>query len=252
MLDGKRIVVVMPAYRAGRTLEATWRDLPRDVIDAIVVVDDASDDDTVAVARGLGLEVILHPQNLGYGANQKTCYTAALARGADIVVMVHPDYQYDPRLVTAMAGMIASGVYDMVLGSRILGGGALKGGMPYWKYVANRFLTLFENVLLGAKLSEYHTGYRAYRRELLEALPWMGNSSDFVFDNQLLAQAIVAGFQIGEVSVPTRYFAAASSINLPRSLLYGVGVVGTTLLAFAARCGVYRHRLFAAQPRRVG
>jgi glycosyltransferase involved in cell wall biosynthesis len=251
MLNGKRIVVVMPAYRAGRTLEATWRDLPRDVVDAIVVVDDASDDDTVAVARGLGLEVILHAQNLGYGANQKTCYTAALARGADIVVMVHPDYQYEPRLVTAMAGMIASGVYDMVLGSRILGGGARKGGMPNWKYIANRILTLFENLLLGAKLSEYHTGYRAYRRELLEALPWMGNSDDFVFDNQLLAQAIVAAFRIGEISVPTRYFAAASSINLPRSLLYGLGVVGTTLLAFIARIGLYRHRLFAAATRRA-
>jgi glycosyltransferase involved in cell wall biosynthesis len=252
MLNGKRIVVVMPAFRAGRTLEATWRDLPRDVLDGIVVVDDASDDDTVAVARGLGLEVILHPQNLGYGANQKTCYAAALARGADIVVMVHPDYQYDPRLTTAMAGMIASGVFDMVLGSRILGGGAVKGGMPRWKYAANRILTLFENLLLGAKLSEYHTGFRAYRRELLEALPWAGNSDDFVFDNQLLAQAIVAGFRIGEISVPTRYFAAASSINFPRSLRYGLGVIGTTLLACAARCGLYRHRLFAAAARRAG
>ena len=252
MLNGKRIVVVMPAFRAGRTLEATWRDLPRDVVDAIVVVDDASDDDTVAVARGLGLDVILHPQNLGYGANQKTCYAAALGRGADIVVMVHPDYQYEPRLVTAMAGMIASGVYDMVLGSRILGGGALKGGMPGWKYAANRILTLFENLLLGAKLSEYHTGFRAYRRDLLEALPWTGNSNDFVFDNQLLAQAIVAGFRIGEISVPTHYFAAASSINLSRSLRYGLGVVGTTLLAFAARCGLYRHRLFAPVARRTG
>jgi glycosyltransferase involved in cell wall biosynthesis len=252
MLNGKRIVVVMPAFRAGRTLEATWRDLPRDVIDAVIVVDDASDDDTVAVARALGLDVILHPQNLGYGANQKTCYTAALAHGADIVVMVHPDYQYDPRLVTAMAGMIASGVYDLVLGSRILGGGALKGGMPPWKYAANRILTLFENLLLGAKLSEYHTGYRAYRRELLEALPWMGNSNDFVFDNQLLAQAIVAGFRIGEISVPTRYFAAASSIDLPSSLRYGLGVVGTTLLACAARSGLYRHRLFPPAARRAG
>lgn len=252
MLNNKRIVVVMPAFRAGRTLEATWRDLPRDILDDIIVVDDASDDDTVAVARALGLDLILHPQNLGYGANQKTCYGAALARSADIVVMVHPDYQYDPRLTTAMAGMIASGVFDLVLGSRILGGGAIKGGMPPWKYVANRILTLFENLLLGAKLSEYHTGFRAYRRELLEALPWTGNSDDFVFDNQLLAQAIVAGFRIGEISVPTRYFAAASSINLPRSLRYGLGVVGTTLLAAAARFGIYRHRLFAATGRRAG
>jgi glycosyltransferase involved in cell wall biosynthesis len=252
MLNGKRIVVVMPAYHAGRTLEATWRDLPRDIVDEIVVVDDASDDDTVAVARKLGLEVTLHPRNMGYGANQKTCYREALARGADIVVMVHPDYQYDPRLVTAMAGMIASGVYDLVLGSRILGGGAIEGGMPYWKYAANRVLTLFENLLLGAKLSEYHTGFRAYRRDLLEALPWPGNSDDFVFDNQLLAQAIVGKFRIGEISVPTRYFAEASSIDFPRSVRYGIGVVGTTLAAFLARCGIWRHRMFPAAAARRG
>ena len=249
MLNGKRVIVVMPAFHAGRTLEATWRDLPREVVDHVIVVDDASDDDTVAVARDLGLEVILHPRNLGYGANQKTCYGEALKRDADIVVMVHPDYQYDPRLVTAMAGMIASDVYDMVIGSRILGGGALRGGMPRWKYVANRVLTLFENMLLGAKLSEYHTGFRAYRRALLEALPWQHNSDDFVFDNQLLAQAIVGRFRIGEISVPTRYFAEASSIDFPRSVRYGLGVVGTTILAFLARTGLYRHSLFAAPPR---
>jgi len=247
MLGGQRIVVVMPAYHAGRTLEATWRELPRDVVDEIIVVDDASDDDTVAVARGLGLEVILHPSNRGYGANQKTCYREALRRGADIIVMVHPDYQYDPRLVTAMAGMIASGVYDLVIGSRILGGGALAGGMPWWKYGANRVLTLFENLLLGAKLSEYHSGFRAYRRTLLETLGWAGNSDDFVFDNQLLAQAIVARFRIGEISVPTRYFAEASSIDFPRALRYGLGVVATTLLAFLARTGLYRHALFGAR-----
>ena len=244
MLLGKRIVVVMPAYHAGRTLEATWRDLPHDIVDQVVVVDDASDDDTVAVARALGLDVILHPHNMGYGANQKTCYKEALARSADIVVMVHPDYQYDPRLVTAMAGMVASGIYDMVLGSRILGSGALRGGMPPWKYLANRMLTLFENVLLGAHLSEYHTGYRAYSRSLLDALPWQRNSDDFVFDNQILAQAIVGRYGIGEVSVPTRYFAEASSIGFRRSVRYGFGVVGTTLLAFLARTGIYRHRLF--------
>ncbi len=249
MLNGKRVIVVMPAFHAGRTLEATWRDLPREVVDHVIVVDDASDDDTVAVARDLGLEVILHPRNLGYGANQKTCYGEALKRDADIVVMVHPDYQYDPRLVTAMAGMIASDVYDMVIGSRILGGGALRGGMPRWKYVANRVLTLFENMLLGAKLSEYHTGFRAYRRALLEALPWQHNSDDFVFDNQLLAQAIVGRFRIGEISVPTRYFPEASSIDFPRSVRYGLGVVGTTILAFLARTGLYRHSLFAAPPR---
>ena len=236
----------MPAYHAGRTLEATWRDLPHDIVDEVIVVDDASDDDTVSVARGLGLEVILHPQNMGYGANQKTCYREALARGADIVVMVHPDYQYEPRLVTAMAGMIASGVYDTVIGSRILGGGALRGGMPVWKYVANRMLTLFENLLLGAKLSEYHSGYRAYSRGLLDAVPWQRNSDDFVFDNEILAQAIVGGFRIGEISVPTRYFAQASSINFPRSVRYGFGVVGTAILASLARVGLYRHRLFGA------
>jgi glycosyltransferase involved in cell wall biosynthesis len=251
MLLGKRIVVVMPAYHAGRTLEATWRDLPHDLVDEVVVVDDASDDDTVAVARALGLDVILHPQNMGYGANQKTCYREAFARGADIVVMVHPDYQYDPRLVTAMAGMVASGIYDMVLGSRMLGSGALRGGMPVWKYVANRLLTWFENMLLGAHLSEYHTGYRAYSRALLDALPWQHNSDDFVFDNQILAQAIVGGYGIGEVSVPTRYFEEASSIGFRRSVRYGIGVIGTTLLAFLARTGLYRHRSFAAISRRA-
>jgi glycosyltransferase involved in cell wall biosynthesis len=249
MLLGKRIVVVMPAYLAGRTLEATWRDLPHDIVDAVVVVDDASDDDTVAVARALGLDVILHPHNMGYGANQKTCYREALARGADIVVMVHPDYQYDPRLVTAMAGMVASGIYDMVLGSRILGSGALRGGMPLWKYMANRLLTQFENLLLGAHLSEYHTGYRAYSRALLDGLPWQRNSDDFVFDNQILAQTIVARFGIGEVSVPTRYFAEASSIGFRRSVRYGFGVVGTSLLAWLARTGLYRHPLFSADRR---
>ncbi len=249
MLLGKRIVVVMPAYHAGRTLEATWRDLPHDIVDQVVVVDDASDDDTVAVARSLGLDVILHPHNMGYGANQKTCYREAMARSADIVVMVHPDYQYDPRLVTAMAGMVASGIYDMVLGSRILGSGALRGGMPLWKFLANRLLTLFENVMLGAHLSEYHTGYRAYSRSLLDALPWQRNSDDFVFDNQILAQAIVGRYLIGEVSVPTRYFAEASSIGFRRSVRYGFGVVGTTLLAFLARTGLYRHRLFELQAR---
>lgn len=244
MLDGKRIVVVMPAYRAGRTLEATVRDLPRAVVDDIVLVDDASDDDTVAIARALGLAVILHPSNRGYGANQKTCYREALDRGADVVVMVHPDYQYDPRLVTAMAGMIASGVYDLVLGSRILGGGALAGGMPWWKYVANRVLTAFENLLLGTKLSEYHTGYRAYSKALLDALPWQGNSDDFVFDNELVAQAIVGGWRIGEVSVPTRYHAEASSIGFARAVRYGFGVLGVSIQGALARSGAWTAQRF--------
>ena len=244
MLDARRIVVVMPAFRAGRTLEATVRELPRDIVDEIVLVDDASDDDTVAIARKLGLTVLLHPMNRGYGANQKTCYGAALDRGADVVVMVHPDYQYDPRLVTALAGMITSGVYDLVLGSRILGGGALAGGMPVWKYVANRGLTLVQNLLLGAKMSEYHSGYRAYSRALLEALPWRDNSDDFVFDNQLLAQALLAGHRVGEISVPTRYFAEASSIGFVRSVRYGLGVLCVSAQGALARSGLYVPALF--------
>ncbi|MBK9606476.1 MAG: glycosyltransferase family 2 protein, partial [Betaproteobacteria bacterium] len=189
MLNNKRVMVVMPAFRAGRTLEITWRALPHDIVDRVLLVDDASDDDTVAIARQLGIPLKLHASNRGYGANQKTCYAEATLDGADIVVMLHPDYQYEPRLLTAMAAMIESGVYDMVIGSRILGGGARKGGMPAWKYFANRVLTAIENLLLGAKLSEYHSGYRAYSSKLLRSLPWQGNSDDFVFDNQLLAQA---------------------------------------------------------------
>ncbi|CAH1088805.1 glycosyltransferase family 2 protein [Candidatus Nitrotoga sp. 1052] len=244
MLNNKKIMVVMPAFRAGKTLEITWRRLPHDIVDHILVVDDASDDDTISIAQKLGIPLKLHASNLGYGANQKTCYSEAIKNGADIIVMVHPDYQYEPRLVTAMAAMIESGVYDMVIGSRILGGGALKGGMPAWKYIANRVLTAVENLLLGAKLSEYHTGYRAYSLKLLQSLPWQQNSDDFVFDNELLAQAIVNNFAVGEISVPTKYFAEASSINFSRSVRYGFGVLGTSALGFLARFGIYRHVLF--------
>lgn len=244
MLNNKKILVVMPAFRAAKTLEQTWQAIPHDVVDGLLLVDDASDDETVEVARRLGIPVVLHPVNRGYGANQKTCYATALEQGADIVVMLHPDYQYEPRLVTAMAGMIASGVYDIVIGSRILGGGALRGGMPLWKYVANRLLTAFENLLLGAKLSEYHTGFRAYSREMLAAIPWQSNSDDFIFDNELLAQAILGRFRLGEISVPTKYFPEASSINFVRSVRYGLGVLGVTLIGFLARAGLYRHRLF--------
>ena len=244
MINGKTVMVVTPAYRAGKTLEATWNAIPHDVVDQLLLVDDASDDDTVARARALGIPVILHEANLGYGGNQKTCYGAALDRGADIVVMLHPDYQYEPRLVTAMAGMIASGVYEMVIGSRILGRGALAGGMPLWKYVANRALTAFENLLLGTKLSEYHTGYRAYSRELLASIPWRENSDDFIFANELLAQVILAGHKVGEISVPTRYFPEASSINFVRSVRYGLGVLWVSMLGLLARTGMYRHRLF--------
>ncbi len=247
MLLGKRIVVVMPAYHAGLTLRATWRDLPHDIVDEVILVDDSSNDDTVAVAESLGITVIVHPRNRGYGGNQKTCYTEALQRNADIVVMVHPDYQYDPRMVTAMAGMVATGIYDMVIGSRILGGGALAGGMPLWRYVANRILTTFQNLLIGGHLSEYHSGYRAYARSLLDALPWSRNSDDFVFDNEILAQTIIGGYRVGEVSVPTRYFAEASSINFVRAVRYGLGVVGTTMLALLARTRIYRHPMFNAR-----
>lgn len=245
MINQKRIAVVLPAYNAGRTLEATVRELP-DIVDDRILVDDQSTDDTVAVAYRLGLHVAVHDRNRGYGGNQKTCYDLALRRGADIVVMIHPDYQYSPLLVTAMASMAAFGVYDLVLGSRILGGDALRGGMPLYKYVSNRALTLFQNLLLGAKLSEYHTGFRAYTRELLEALPLQRNSEDFVFDNQLIAQSIVLGARIGEVSCPTRYFPQASSISFRRSVTYGLGVLRTTLAARLAKWGLLRADSFPA------
>ena len=244
MLQGKRLMVVMPAYRAASTIEDTWRGLPHDIVDKVLLVDDASQDETSEIARGLGIDVLVHQTNQGYGANQKTCYEAALKDGADIIVMVHPDYQYEPRLVTAMAAMIESEVYDIVLGSRITGGGALSGGMPLWKYIANRLLTAFENLLLGAKLSEYHSGYRAYSRQVLEQLNWRHNSDDFVFDNQFLVQGIIAKFRMGEISVPTKYFDDASSINFKRSVQYGLGVLTTTMIGFLKRLGLYQSTLF--------
>jgi glycosyltransferase involved in cell wall biosynthesis len=238
MIAGKRVCVVMPAYNAEKTLAQTVAEIDRSVADDVIVVDDASRDETVAVARQLGVHYVVHPRNRGYGGNQKTCYTEALARGADIVVMIHPDYQYSPKLMTAMASMIASEHFDCVLGSRILGVGALRGGMPVWKYVANRFLTAFENLLLGYKLAEYHTGYRAWSRRLLETLPLNENSDDFVFDNQMLAQTLWFGFEIGELTCPTRYFTEASSINFRRSVKYGFGVLGTSLEFRLAKWGV--------------
>ncbi len=243
MINGKRIVVVLPAYNAVKTLEATVRELPN-TVDGIVLVDDHSSDGTVPLARKLGLMVEVHNRNYGYGGNQKTCYARALAAGADIVVMIHPDYQYSPLLVTPMAGMVAYGVYDLVLGSRILGGTTLRGGMPLYKYASNRVLTLFQNLLLGAKLSEYHTGFRAYTRELLEALPLEQNSDNFVFDNQLIAQAILLKARIGEISCPTKYFPEASSINLLNSCVYGLGVIQTTLQCCLARMGLMRSPLY--------
>lgn len=229
MINGKRVVVVLPAYNAAKTLERTVREVPPGVVDEFLLVDDASQDDTIARAESLGIPFRVHPQNRGYGGNQKTCYVEALRLGADIVVMLHPDYQYSPKLIGAMAWLVASEEFDVVLGSRILGTGALKGGMPYYKYVANRLLTGVENMLLGIKLSEYHTGYRAFSRRLLETLPFQNNSDDFVFDNQILAQAVAFGFGIGEISCPTRYFPEASSINFRRSVIYGFGVLATAL-----------------------
>lgn len=229
MLHGQKIVVVMPAYHAEKTLEACHAAIPHDIVDRVLLVDDASDDATVAVARGLGIATHRHPANRGYGGNQKTCYGLALEEGADIVVMLHPDYQYEPRLITAMAAMVASGVYDVVIGSRILGNTAIAGGMPRYKYVANRLLTALQNLLVGSKLSEFHTGYRAFSRRVLEELPLAANSDDFVFDNQMLVQALAADFRIGEISCPTRYFPEASEINFRRSVVYGLGVLRTAL-----------------------
>jgi glycosyltransferase involved in cell wall biosynthesis len=252
MIGGQKIVVVLPAYNAAATLERTLRDVPREVVDEVVLVDDASRDETVELARRLGIgHIHVHESNRGYGANQKSCYRIALATGADVVVMVHPDYQYEPRLITAMAGMVASGVYGLVIGSRILGGrrgGALEGGMPVYKYIANRLLTAFQNLLLGAKLSEYHSGYRAYSRQVLEALPLLANSDDFVFDNQLLVQAVALDIAIGEISCPTRYLDDSSSISFSRSVRYGLGVVGTTLAYVGWRLRLARPRFLGFAP----
>jgi glycosyltransferase involved in cell wall biosynthesis len=250
MIKGKRIAVVMPAYNAEKTLEQTVRELPAEV-DIKILVDDSSKDETAILSRKLGVLTFVHDANYGYGRNQQTCYREALAAGADIVVMVHPDYQYTPLLVTAMAGMVAGGVYDMVLASRILGGGALKGGMPRYKYIANRLLTAFQNIFLGVKLSEYHTGYRAFSRELLQSLPLLENSDDFVFDNQMIAQAVMFKFNIGEISCPTKYFKEASSINFKRSVEYGLGVLATTFSFAAQKLGWIHLARFDATGRKV-
>src|SRR5438309_11531100 len=250
MINGKRIAVVFPAYNAEKTLEATVRELP-DLVDIRILVDDHSSDRTVEIAHRLGLQSFVHDRNYGYGRNQQTCYREALAAGADVVIMVHPDYQYTPLLVTAMSSMIAYGVYDVVLGSRIIGGTALRGGMPLYKYVANRFLTAFENLFLGVKLSEYHTGYRAFSRKVLTDLPLVENSDDFVFDNQMLAQCVHFGFRIGEVSCPTKYFEEASSINFRRSVTYGLGVLATTLQFALQRWGLASFAIFSPKGRKL-
>jgi len=250
MINGKRIAVVMPAYNASKTLEKTFRELP-ETVDITILVDDHSTDGTVEIAGQLGLRTFVHDKNYGYGRNQQTCYREALEAGADIVVMVHPDYQYTPLLVSAMASMIAFGAYDVILGSRIVGGGARKGGMPLYKYVANRFLTAFQNAFTGAKLSEYHTGFRAFSRDVLVNLPILENSDDFVFDNEMLAQCICFNYRIGELSCPTKYFAEASSINFRRSVKYGLGVLATTLKCRLQMLGIASYRIFSPAGRRL-
>lgn len=237
MLNGKKLMVVMPAFNAARTLRQTYSEVPLEFVDEVILVDDGSSDPTVSLSKELGLVTFLHKENLGYGRNQKTCYREALKRGADIVVMLHPDYQYSPKLILSLAGMVAYGGYPVALASRILGVGALEGGMPIYKYVANRFLTAVQNLLMNYKLSEYHTGYRAFSREVLESLPLEENTDDFAFDNEMLAQAIFFGFHVGEISCPTKYFAEASSINFSRSMKYGFAVLATSLKFRLQRMG---------------
>ena len=240
MINGKKICVVMPAYNAEKTLQKTYDEIPKDIVDEIILTDDASKDKTVDVAKKLGIKTFIHDKNKGYGGNQKTCYQEALKLNADIIVMLHPDYQYTPKLITPMSSMIAEGVFDAVIGSRILGNKAIMGGMPIYKYISNRFLTMTENVIINQKLSEYHTGFRAFSRKILETIPLMENSDDFVFDNQMLCQTLYFGFNVGEISCPAHYFDDASSINFSRSVTYGIGVIKTALkYALAKRCLLY-------------
>ncbi len=245
MIKNKKIVVVLPAYQAEKTLETTYREIPFDIVDEVVIVDDNSCDNTIDVAQKIGIRhIIRHPKNRGYGGNQKSCYKKALELDADIVVMLHPDYQYTPLLIPAMVHVIANDLYPVVMGSRILGRGALKGGMPGYKYLANRFLTFFQNVLLHQKLSEYHTGYRAFSRNVLEMVNYEDNSDDFIFDNQMIAQIFMAGYEIGEITCPTKYFGDASSINFKRSVKYGFGVIHTSIIYFLHRKGMIKSKLF--------
>ena len=248
MIRKSKVVVVLPAYNAEKTLEATYREIPFDIVDEVILVDDASKDNTVGIAMKLGIHVIKHDKNLGYGGNQKTCYKTALQKDADIVVMLHPDYQYTPKLISAMAYLLESKEFDVVLGSRILGGKARSGGMPIYKYISNRFLTLVQNILMGAKLSEYHTGYRAFTRKVLESIPLNNNSNDFVFDNEMLSQILYADFRVGEISCPTKYFAEASSINFSRSLKYGIGCLRTSLLFRLSKMGLLKSPIFTFKP----
>ena len=245
MINGKKVVVVLPAYNAASTLETTYREIPMEIVDEVVLVDDASPDNTVEVGKGLGIKhIVKHENNRGYGGNQKSCYNKALDLGADIVIMLHPDYQYTPKLIHSMSYMIANDVYPVVLGSRILGKGALTGGMPIYKYIANRFLTLTQNILIDQKLSEYHTGYRSFSREVIEAIDYEANSDDFVFDNQMLSQIFMKGFEIGEVTCPTKYFEEASSINFSRSVTYGLGVLKTSLMHRMHMWGLAKFKIY--------
>jgi glycosyltransferase involved in cell wall biosynthesis len=244
LIRNSKVVVVLPAYNAEKTLESTYREIPFDIVDEVILVDDDSKDNTVDVAKQLGIRVIKHDSNLGYGGNQKTCYSIALQQNADIVVMLHPDYQYTPKLISAMAYLLESNEFDVVLGSRILGGKARSGGMPLYKYISNRFLTLVQNILMGAKLSEYHTGYRAFTRKVLESIPINNNSNDFVFDNEMLSQILYADFRVGEITCPTKYFAEASSINFSRSLKYGLGCLRTSLLFRLSKMGLLQSPIF--------
>ena len=244
MIDGKKIIVIMPAYNAEKTLMKTYNEIPKDVVDGIILTDDASTDKTIEIAKRLNLRLLIHDKNKGYGANQKTCYKVALEANADIIIMLHPDYQYSPKLIPAIAHLLTTGDYDVVLASRILGKGALKGGMPFYKYISNRILTFIENILLNQKLSEYHTGYRAYSKEVLDNIPFMKNSDDFIFDNEILAQITFFGYRIAELSCPTKYFSDASSINLRGSIKYGFGVLGTSLKYLLHKYGIRKFSIF--------
>mgnify|MGYP001379298904 FL=1 len=251
MINGKKVCVVMPAYNAEKTLQKTYDEIPKDIVDEIILTDDASKDKTVDVAKKLGIRTFIHNKNKGYGGNQKTCYQEALKLNADIIVMLHPDYQYTPKLITPMSSMIAEGVFDAVIGSRILGNKAIMGGMPIYKYISNRFLTMTENVIINQKLSEYHTGFRAFSRKILETIPLMENSDDFIFDNQMLCQTLYFGFSVGEISCPALYFADASSINFSRSVTYGIGVIKTALNYFLAKRGIGHFKIFNANGKRL-
>jgi glycosyltransferase involved in cell wall biosynthesis len=251
MLNGKKVIVVMPAYNAEKTLRKTYNKIPHGIVDQCILTDDKSSDFTADIAKELKITTIVHERNMGYGANQKTCYRKALEEGGDIIVMLHPDYQYDPRLITAMSSLIAEGIYDVVLGSRILGTGALKGGMPFYKYLNNRFLTFIENIMIREKLSEYHTGYRAFSRKVLETLPLLENSDDFVFDNQMLLQIFYFGFNVGELSCPTLYNQESSSITFKRSMIYGIGVLLTALKYMIAKSGLAKISIFDANGKKI-